>query len=316
MLLSFRSHRYPAIKPYISGLLKARNNIYVHSLTRLSLQVLTMGFGLMQLPRELRDHIYQFALVSCQEISLLNFAEDHRYFLPQQQLGISPNILRACRQIYCEALSILYASNTFYVKIDLHLHQALRRIQMREALSWLPILDECDPPAPEVHCIHNRPSYSHPQVNLIRQLIIQLDHVIPHRPHWYDEEMSISRALTDVCATFVEDASLRLLVVRSKGVVRHESWLPAAAGDTRFAQSLEALMWQYHEWHFERAALAAARAGCFLFLDGDATNDRISQDGPAIFFDSIRAVSTRLRGPQKDGILFSRTRPRRCLTGL
>lgn len=70
----------------------------------------------LELPRELRDMIYELALVSTDTIDVCNFAAPSRW--PHSStLGISPAVLRVSRQIHNEALDVLYGLNTFQATV-------------------------------------------------------------------------------------------------------------------------------------------------------------------------------------------------------
>ena len=73
--------------------------------------------GLLSLPRELRDQIYEECLLVSGVVSLLNLRTEESYRPVPQSLGITPKILRSCRQVYEEASAILYGSNIFCLDV-------------------------------------------------------------------------------------------------------------------------------------------------------------------------------------------------------
>lgn len=249
---------------------------------------LTTRRGLFSLPRELRDQIYGFALVSTEQISVLNFAELPKYHAPKQKHGLSYALLATNRQVYNEAIGVLYGLNTFQAKIPMHLHQALRRREVEKALDTLRLPFGTDLPEPEVYCLTDRPRYSHPGISRIERLEVQLVQVVPDRPHWQDGGINVDHAMQDLCEAFVERNNLSLFILTTDGCASPDRWLAAAGGCHRFARGLDILMWQYHEWHFERALLAATRQKGFFWLNGDEKHDRISLEGPSTFHGSMR----------------------------
>jgi hypothetical protein len=72
--------------------------------------------GFLDLPRELRDIIYEHSLVSTESINVCQLATPSRN---AKKLGISTAFLRVSRQIYCEAVKVMYGLNTFEAKISL-----------------------------------------------------------------------------------------------------------------------------------------------------------------------------------------------------
>lgn len=82
--------------------------------------------GFMRLPRELRDLIYELALVAETPISILNFTNPTRGLLPVQTLGINPALLvtLVSKTLYKEASQVLYGLNTYQARIKLNIAQA------------------------------------------------------------------------------------------------------------------------------------------------------------------------------------------------
>lgn len=247
--------------------------------------------SLLSIPRELRDRIYEILLVSDRCISVANFVDNQD--LPSQGLGLWPAVLGTCRQIHDEAAGFLYRSNTFYTTINMHLHHALRRIEVSRALGHIPLAPEDDPPEPEVQCSAVRPSYGHPGRSRIRRLVVELSQHVPKSPHWNEGEVRVDHAMNDLCNAFEGVSNLSCLTIRSHGCAPHEAWIDAAGGDWHFARQLDTLMWQYHEWHFERALLAANRCAETMWLQSVGAQDRVMLDGPPMFWHTLRAASAR-----------------------
>ena len=233
--------------------------------------------------------IYEYALVSEQPISILNFAKLRDTHLPHQQQELSPALLATNHQICSEATGVLYGLNTFKATVHMHLHQALRRHEVQKALATLRLPADTDLPEPEVICLTDRPQYEHSAIKRIRRFEVRLEQVIPDRPHWQDGNINVDHAMQDLCKAFIELGNLDLLILSSGGCAPFPAWLPAADDRVNFASGLEALMWQYHEWHFERALLAATKRKPFLWLSSTAEEDRIDLHHDSKFYPDIRA---------------------------
>lgn len=72
----------------------------------------------LDLPRELRDQIYELSLVSDRVVDLRRLVT---VLSCDAKLGIAPALLRASRQIHSEAIEIMYSLNTFQATIFLGL---------------------------------------------------------------------------------------------------------------------------------------------------------------------------------------------------
>ena len=68
----------------------------------------------LDLPRELRDIIYELSLVSTETIDVCQLATPLRN---AKKLGISTALLRVSRLIHHEVLEVIYSLNTFEAKI-------------------------------------------------------------------------------------------------------------------------------------------------------------------------------------------------------
>lgn len=69
--------------------------------------------GFMDLSPELRNRIYEYALVSSEDL-LVGFRKTYSWFW--SGYGLCPNLLATCRQINQEATPVLYGANTFCVR--------------------------------------------------------------------------------------------------------------------------------------------------------------------------------------------------------
>jgi hypothetical protein len=111
----------------------------------------------LDLPRELRDIIYELSLVSTETIDVCQLATPLRN---AKNLGISTALLRASRQIHHEALEVIYGLNTFEAKI-------LLDPRIPHAYDHDPGLRD-----PWESC-----TFDNPMVNKVKRLIVHLDFV-------------------------------------------------------------------------------------------------------------------------------------------
>lgn len=70
----------------------------------------------LQLPTELRDLIYEYALVADSVIDLGNLRPQAAYWPSRQALGLCPQLLRVSKRVFTEAIAILYGLNTFSIE--------------------------------------------------------------------------------------------------------------------------------------------------------------------------------------------------------
>jgi len=251
---------------------------------------LSIQSRLLALPRELRDRIYELALVSTVPISVLNFAEHQKHHLPKQEHGLSPALLSVNHQLYNEGVDVLYGLNTFQAEVRMQLHQALRRREVHQALEILRLPPDVELPEPEVICLTDRPQYNHPAISRIKRFEIRLAQVIPEQPHWHDGGVNVDHAMHDLCKAFVESGTLGLFILTTHGCASKDRWLAAAGQRLDFAGGIGDLMWWYHEWHFERALLAASAQDGVFWLNSREDCDRISEGG-SVFHPCMRNAS-------------------------
>lgn len=109
----------------------------------------------LDLPRELRDIIYELCLVSTKAIDVCQLATPS---CNPKKLGISTACLRVSRQIHHEALEVMYGLNTFEAKISLD--------------PRIPHSYDHDPKS----CAQRRGcTFDSPMVNNVKRLIIRLE---------------------------------------------------------------------------------------------------------------------------------------------
>lgn len=70
----------------------------------------------LQLPRELRDRVYDECFIAAKPINLQNLSPSPRSAL-SQRLCLVPNLLASCRQIHEEGLIKLYGENLYFVDL-------------------------------------------------------------------------------------------------------------------------------------------------------------------------------------------------------
>lgn len=90
--------------------------------------------SLLDLLQELKDQIYEECLVSSQAIDIHCLSS-----IPgPTTLGLSTALLQACRQIYTEALDVLYGLNTFKatIVVDPHGICAHAPVQRTSTTHW------------------------------------------------------------------------------------------------------------------------------------------------------------------------------------
>ena len=111
----------------------------------------------LDLPRELRDIIYELSLVSTETIDVCQLATPLRN---AKKLGISTTLLRVSRQIHHEALEVIYGLNTFETKILLD-----------------PRIPHAYDPDPGLRDSWESCMFDNPMVNKVKRLIVHLDFV-------------------------------------------------------------------------------------------------------------------------------------------
>ena len=96
-----------------------------------------MAFRFLDLPREIRDEIYQICLVSDTMIKLswLQHSSKNRITAKERRLDIHTDILRTCTQVRDEGRKIFYGLNMFYVELQ-------ARWQYTRAAAFRDLIDE------------------------------------------------------------------------------------------------------------------------------------------------------------------------------
>jgi len=90
-----------------------------------------IGRPFVTLPAEIRNQIYEECLVSDRAIDLTALRRCETLAPQRQSYGLTARLLVACKQVYAEALPILYGQNLFYYDLEsmwsYHRPQAWRR---------------------------------------------------------------------------------------------------------------------------------------------------------------------------------------------
>ena len=143
----------------------------------------------LDLPRELRDIIYELSLVSTNTIDVCQLATPLRN---AKKPGISTALLRVSRQIHHEALEVVYGLNTFEAKILLDPripHAYDHDPGLRD--SW----ESC--------------AFDNPMVNKVKRLIVHLDFITPSLLPNQDPSFP-----AEVLRTFVLGGSLNTILLQ------------------------------------------------------------------------------------------------------
>lgn len=150
--------------------------------------------GFLDLPGELRNHIYELSLVAAEPIDLLGFAQPDTFQRPPQRHSLTPALLSACQDIYEEAIGVLYGMNTFVVTIRTR-PSTIEQSGLRMNGSLDTSRDV------EVICLSDRPKFKVPRSMPGARLTIEL--APPAELHDEDTETYHERLLQDVCAGFL-----------------------------------------------------------------------------------------------------------------
>jgi len=270
--------------------------------------------GLSDLPRELRDIIYELALVASAPISILNLTSPTRLFLPTRNLGLTPALLVTSRAVYAEAVCVLYGNNIFRATLELTLRCAQRFHEAHAALRSLHLPSDFDPPALAFGAFASRSQYTHPNIKFVRRLELKIEVSRPDRPHWCEPPFVGARQTThdlaDICRVFIEHGQLDLCVFSTEGCGGVSEWMPAAADITLFAQALHTTISSFHEWHFERVLLAAARQTGYLWINDGHLPGSVNLAKPA-FHKNLRTLTDMNKGRNMRPSIVTRTLPKR-----
>lgn len=258
--LKRRSHGKDRRGPRLKGRLEDLTS-HTHDATRV---------GFLDLPQELRDCIYEQALVADRPVSVLNLTTTWRHHVPLQTLRLTPSLLLVSRAVHSEGMAFLYGQNTFFIEIELTLKDAQQRYEISKTLRSMRLSPDLEALEPDVVCTSDRPLYSHPRLSCIKSLEVNLRPKFPLRPAWREPILHIpaqtDHRFADICRLLVEKGGLDLLVVSTEGYGQISDWNAAAAYIPEFAKHMHLVMSYYHEWHVERALLAAARRQCAFWI--------------------------------------------------
>jgi hypothetical protein len=147
-------------------------------------------------PGELRNKIYEAALVADEPINMLSFACQDCFQRPPQKLSLSPALLATNQQIFREAKDYLYGMNTFAVTIRTRPSVSRRYGLIRDA--------DADPePDPDVICLSDRPRFDvlkeQYQIDNLRIELNIAAEIERGKPEEYHEHL-----LQDICATYLQ----------------------------------------------------------------------------------------------------------------
>lgn len=269
---------------------------------------------LFSLPRELRDVIYELALVARAPISILNLTGSTHSPLPPQILGLTPALLATSRAIYLEGAPVLYGSNVFRATFPLTLRCAQRFHEAHAALVSLHLPSDFDPPALAFGAFATRPRYTHPNVKFVRHIELKFEIARPDHPHWCEPPFTgahqTTHDLADICRNFIEYGHLDLCVFSTEGCGSASDWIPAAANVTILAQALHATIMSFHEWHFERVLLATARQNGILWINDHNLPNAVNL-AKATFHKDLRTLANMNRKRSTQSSTVTRTLPRR-----
>lgn len=187
----YPSHRTSVALLPLRQMLKCTHELHklthMHPINVLHRQSTTTTF--LDLPRELRDIIYELSLVSATPIDVFRLAGQ-----PDScKLRISSTLLRVSRQVYDEAMDTLYGLNTFQATILL------------------------DPRVPHqldrLGCSSARPfasnNFTHPMIKRVRRLVIQLKFY--PLSQWPDQDVLFPEAMLKA---FILGGSPDLVIVK------------------------------------------------------------------------------------------------------
>lgn len=254
----------------------------------------------LDLPRELRDHIYELALVSDDAISVLNLTNARDSLLSFQRLGLAPAFLMTCKTVCREAIRALYGLNTFQVVVLLNVRHAQRWQEVHKASDSLHVPLDLDI-LRSAGINGSTPSlrYLHPNVRLIRRLEFKIETLRPSQIHWRNSQLfnaiQSECHFSYVCRTFVEYGSLDLCIFSTDGYGGAAEWMPFGAAEAKFAKALHACLRSCHEWYFERALLAAARQKGTFWINDRSLKRVINTVSNPEFHNSMRRLTHEAR---------------------
>lgn len=254
--------------------------------------------GFLDLPRELRDCIYEQALVADCPISVLNLTTTWRHHVPRQTLRLTPALLLVSRTLHTEGTDFLYGHNAFFIEIELTLKDAQQRYEISKTLRSMHLPPDLEPLEPDVVCTSDRPMYSHPRLACVKSLEVKIRPKYPTIPTWREPFSQFpartDHRFADLCRFLVEKGDLDLLIVHTEGYGLISDWNTAAAYIPEFARHMHLVMMYYHEWHIERALLAAARRQCAFWID-EKNKSAVQEMQQPILHTGLRALTNAVR---------------------
>ncbi|KAL1795321.1 hypothetical protein ACET3X_007137 [Alternaria dauci] len=108
--------------------------------------------SLLGIPPELRNQIYGYLLIDCEPITIFDKVDDE--FDDKEPIRRvsdfigSPDIIHTCRQIYHEALGVLYGQNVFRFQYSLRhkrLHDCIIATPVKTCTEWIQDIGSCLP---------------------------------------------------------------------------------------------------------------------------------------------------------------------------
>lgn len=173
--------------------------------------------GFFDMPRELRDSIYELALVGKEPIDVLISPNSPTSFRPR---GLSPALLRVSRQIYTEAITVFYGLNTFRATLRVHCFKP-KDFSSKSMLSHptLPI----------------QTNFEHPRLRSIRRVIVRLEFDHNPSPQHHDP-----RFADHALRALIRHACPKLVLVERTDYSAY--WKALARFDTQWANAETSLV--------------------------------------------------------------------------
>lgn len=160
----------------------------------------TRTIGFLDFPAELRNQIYELALVTRKSISVLGFASP-TFKRPEQRLRLCPALLRACSQVREEGEKVLYGANSFTIVVPMQ--PAIMRV-----FQWHRSAPGRDS---NVICLSDRPEFQNRRCKSIWNFEVVLSSI--DGPHAEPDRDGF--LLDDICTAFLgRGAQVEVLKIR------------------------------------------------------------------------------------------------------